>query len=82
MFLDKFTASIVLIELDEHCSELNSVITVSCVFEKNVFEIFSEDVEGKVNGEEIFDFDFEGIPDFLLVSCIPMHFLFIEHGDV
>ena len=37
MFLDKFTASIILIEPYEHGSELNSVITVFCVFEKNMF---------------------------------------------
>ena len=78
MFLDKFSASIVLIEPNEHGSELNSVITISGIFEKDVFNIFSEDVEGKVNGEKIFNFDFESIPDFFLVSCITMHFYLLN----
>ncbi len=45
MFLDDLSGLIVLIKFDEHCSELNSIITIFGVFDKNVFNIFFENVE-------------------------------------
>lgn len=82
VFLDHFTVSVVLIKLAKHGSELHSIVSVLCVFDQNMLQILSEDVESKINLEEVADFNLKSIPDFLLVSCVLLHFFLVEHGNV
>lgn len=82
MLLDKLSVLIIFIEFDKHRSKLNSIVTIFSVFEEYVLKVFFEDVESKVDWEKVLDFDLKGIPDFLLISCIPLHFFLIEHGNV
>lgn len=82
MFFDKFTTSIVFIEFAKHRSELNSIVAVFSVFNQNVFKVLSENMEGKIDWEEILDFNLKGIPNLLLVSCKLLHFFLVEHGNI
>lgn len=73
---------IVLQKLTQQRSELNSIITVLIVFDKNVFDVFPENVEREVNVKEITNLDLEGLPNLFLVSCVYLHFFLVEHCDV
>jgi hypothetical protein len=82
MFFYEFTVEIVLAKFTEESSEFNSVISIFGVFNKNMLEILFEDVEGEIDWEKITDFNFKSIPNFFLVSCVFLHLISVEHGNI
>lgn len=68
MSLQEVALVVVLVELAEQSTKLNSLIAVLDVLEEHVANVLLEDVECKHQYEEVANFFFEEHPEIMLIA--------------
>lgn len=80
MLLDEVALVIVLCEASQEGSELQPIVAVFDVFEQEVLCILFEDMEGKVDHEEVGDLFFKTNPHLLLHVRQSHQLLLVQHS--